>query len=98
LEFIVEPIIAIALARFIYRSTKLLVSPEPEDVQARKQIKEDFKREVIDNFKAGWNTPLEEIRRQDAESAAMWRRVGKLSAVGFIIVCLLSFFSALANR
>lgn len=92
------PIVVFLLARLVYRGTKLLVSPEPEAVQARQQIKEGFQREVIDNFKAGWNTPIEEIRRKDAESAAKWRRVGKLLAVGFIIVCLLSFWSALANR
>jgi hypothetical protein len=92
------PIVVFLLARLVYRGTKLLVSPEPEDVQARKQIKEDFQREVTGNFKASWNTPIEEISRRDAESAAMWRRVGKLLAVGFIIVCLLSFWSALANR
>ena len=92
------PIVALAIGRFVYRATKLLVSPEPEDVQARKQIKEGFKREVIDNFKAGWNTPIEEIRRKDAESAAMWRRVGKLLAVGFFIIGLLTFLSVFANR
>jgi hypothetical protein len=93
-----SPILVIVLARLVYRGTKLLVSPEPEDVQARKEIKEGFKREVVDNLKAGWNTPIEEIRRKDAESAAKCRRVGKLLAAGFIIVCLLSFLSALANR
>jgi hypothetical protein len=87
-----------ALARLAYRGTRLLVSPEPEDVQARKELKEGFKREVIDNFRAGWNTPIEEIKRKDAESAAKWRRVGKLLAVGFIIVCVLGFCSVLANR
>jgi len=92
------PIVVFLLARLVYRGTKLLLSPEPEAVQARKQIKEDFQREVIDNFKAGWNTPIEEIRRKNAESAAMWRRVGMLLAVGFIIVCLVIFGSALANR
>lgn len=92
------PIVVIALARLVYRGTKLLVSPEPEDVQARKQIKEGFKHEVIDNFKAGWNTPIEQLRREDAESAAVWRCAGKLLAVGFIIVCLLNLWSALANR
>ena len=92
------PIVVMTLARLVYRGTKLLVSPEPEDVQARKQIKEGFKREVIDNFKAGWNTPIEEIRRKDAESAAKWRRVGKLLVEGFIIVCVLGFCSVLADR
>jgi len=92
------PIVVMALARLIYRGTRLVVSPEPEDVRTRKELKEGFRREVIDNFKAGWNTPIEEIRRKDAESAAKWRRVGKLLAVGFIIVCLLTFWSALANR
>ena len=93
-----SPILVIVLARLIYRGTKLLLSPEPEDVQARKEIKEGFKREVVDNFKAGWKTPIEEIRRKDAESAAKWRRVGKLLTMGLIIVCLLTFWSALANR
>jgi len=93
-----SPILVIVLARLVYRGTRLLVSPEPEDVQERTRIKEGFKREVIDNFKAGWNTPIEEIRRKDAESAAKWRRVGKLLAMGLIIVCLLTFWSALANR
>jgi hypothetical protein len=92
------PIVVFLHGRLVYRGTKLLVSPELQDVQARQQIEEDFQREVIDNFKAGWNTPIEEIRRIDAESAAMWRRAGMLWAVGFIIVCLVIFGSALANR